>query len=554
MSLSLKQKQKMNNDILRFINDHKIKTNKNDSIEFREHKFLLDILRDESKVIVVQKCVQAGVSFTFELKTLYAGIKEALNILYVLPSAKDARDFVVSKFDPVVEGSRIREYVKKTGLGKTNVWNTALKKIGNSFFFFRGAQSETGAQSIDGDIIVNDEYDFQPVKSRKMFQERLEGSKSKGINYCIGYPILESSGINEMFENSDKKEWFVTCPHCKKRQVLEWPLNIDRVNGKYICAECQGELSNEDRMNGVWIPTNPNGKISGYHISKMMLSWVTADKLVKKFSEDPPKHFYNYTLGLPYSGDSSEINKEAFDKAKVDYREFGKFKKDSYKIVGIDQGNRFHYCEGIVSPRGCVITNIRIIDEEADLFTAIEQYTPDKLVVDMSPNRWTALRIQEKFGTDKVWLANIRLWAMNKISKSHLRHFELKRSIGIVNVERTESIQEMINGIVRMDLLFLNDIPTLEDVYIHLKNMVPKIEMRQGTARKVYKRAGVGDDYGFAVNLFYVGAKIAMPDPDSFLENKKDSGDIKNVGLEMAVRKMLGEYNDNSVVVIKRKK
>ena len=60
---------------LQFINDWKIKTNKRENIEFYDHKFLFDILKDESKIIVVKKCVQAGVSFTFELKAIKRELK-----------------------------------------------------------------------------------------------------------------------------------------------------------------------------------------------------------------------------------------------------------------------------------------------------------------------------------------------------------------------------------------------------------------------------------------------------------------------------------------------
>jgi|GEM_PF-2184392 len=545
-----------NNEILQFIKENKLKTNKSDKIEFYEHRFLLDILRDNNKNIVVQKCVQAGVTFTVVLKILHLGNKENLSILYVLPSGKDARDFAVSKFDPVVEQSKLRDTVTKTELGKTNVWSSALKKIGGSYYFFRGAQSESGAQSIDGDIVVNDEYDFQPAASRKMFQERLEGSKSKGINYCIGYPISEANGIHDMFLASDRKEWFVTCKACGKRQVLTWPNNIDREKECYCCADCHAEISDEDRINGVWIPTNSNGNgASGYHISKMMLSWVTATALIKKFRTDPAKHFYNYTLGLPYSDSTSSINKKTFDSLKIRFTDYVRtYKKNSYKIIGIDQGNRFHYCEGVVSPKGCVITNIKIIDEESDLFKAIEEYNPDKVVMDMAPNRWTALRIQEKFGSDKVWLANIRTWQLSKLTKAKMKYYELKRSLGLVNIERNESVQHMIDALNDKDIVFLNDIVTLEDVYIHLRNMVPANEVRNGVVRKVFKKTGVGDDYGFAINMMYVASKLMIPNPEDFLaqlENKEQQKDIPK-SLEKAIDRMLNGYCD-PIIVIKPK-
>lgn len=540
---------------LQFINDWKIKTNKRENIEFYDHKFLFDILKDESKIIVVKKCVQAGVSFTFELKAIKKGIENAINVIYVLPSMKDARDFVVSKFDPVMENSNLKQMVRKTELSRTNVWSSALKKIGDSYFFFRGAQSETSAQSIDADMVINDEYDFQPATSRKMFQERLEGSGSKGINYCIGYPIIKNGGIAEMFNESDAKEWFITCPHCKKRQILTWPNNIDIENKNYICSECKGVLSDNDRRNGIWIGTKrTNSGISGYHISKMMLPWVTAESLIKKFKNDAPKHFFNYSLGLEYESSNKTITKEEFEAVQISQLKVGRYKGEhSYRVIGIDQGNRFHYCEGYVSPRGALATNITVFDDEKDLKNAIRNFKPDKLVIDMSPNRWSAIQIQDEIGRDIVYLANIRLWALDKIAKSNIKYFELKRESGIINIERTESIDELFNALKKKELLLLKGIPTLEDVYIHLTNMVPVNELRQGIPRKVYKRAG-SDDYGFALNLFSVAAKLLIPDPNEYLKDlsSKKQENIP-VGLEKAIEKMLIGYEDN-VVLIKPKK
>ena len=251
---------------------------------------------------------------------------------------KDARDFVVSKFDPVMENSNLKQMVRKTELSRTNVWSSALKKI-EIVISFRGAQSETSAQSIDADMVINDEYDFQPATSRKMFQERLEGSGSKGINYCIGYPIIKNGGIAEMFNESDAKEWFITCPHCKKRQILTWPNNIDIENKNYICSECKGVLSDNDRRNGIWIGTKrTNSGISGYHISKMMLPWVTAESLIKKFKNDAPKHFFNYSLGLEYESSNKTITKEEFEAVQISQLKVGRYKGEhSYRVIGIDQ-------------------------------------------------------------------------------------------------------------------------------------------------------------------------------------------------------------------------
>ena len=70
-----------------------------------------------------------------------------------------------------------------------------------------------------------------------------------------------------------------------------------------------------------------------------------------------------------------------------------------------------------------------MFDDEKDLKNAIRNFKPDKLVIDMSPNRWSAIQIQDEIGRDIVYLANIRLWALDKIAKSNIKYFELKEKV-----------------------------------------------------------------------------------------------------------------------------
>jgi len=536
-----------NNDILKFIDKFELSTNKGANIEFDDHRFLLDILRDDSKVIVIQKATQVGVSFTVTIKSLYVGYGRKINIIYVLPTAGDARDFVVSKFDPIVENSKLLSTVKKTIIGKTTVWNAGLKKIGDSYYFFRGAQSDSKAQSIDGDMIVNDEFDFQPEETRKMFQERLEGSSSLGYNYCVGYPVLKGSGINEMFERSTQNEWYIKCPECGKEQMLNFPGSIDMKKQIYICDECGGEITDDARKKGRWIPKFPESKISGYHISKMIAPWIPASKILKSFKDDTPTHFYNYTLGLPHQDAKTTLTKRGFEKMIISPLNLGKYQKDSYKVVGIDQGNRFHYCEGLVSPSGSVITRVEIFNSEDELREALESCNPDKVVMDMSPNRWTTINLQKHFGKERFHLANIRLWNNEKILK--YGHFNLKRSEGMVDVERTESLEYMFESMIKREIKIKNGAGDLDEVYGNLKNMVPARESRRGVLRKVFQRAGP-DDYGFAINMFYVGCRMIMPESSKIIQ-KADNEPVEEINPEIqkAINNIMGGNRNCSIII-----
>jgi len=207
----------------------------------------------------------------------------------------------------------------------------------------------------------------------------------------------------------------------------------------------------------------------------------------------------------------------------------GKYTKDSYRVVGIDQGNRFHYCEGLVSPRGSVITRVEIFNSEDDLRNALEAYNPDKVVMDMSPNRWTTINLQKHFTKEKFHLANIRLWNNEKILK--YGHFHLKRSEGMVDVERTESLEYMFESMINREIKIKHGAGDLDEVYGNLKNMVPARESRSGVLRKVFQRAGP-DDYGFAISMFYVGCRMIMPESSKIIQ-KPDNEIIEKISPEI---------------------
>lgn len=424
-----------------------------------------------------------------------------------MPTGGDVKDFVLSKFDPVIESSpALRESVTKDPLSRRAIFSTVLKRIGGSHYFFRGSWSEHRAQTIDADILVVDELDFQKPEVRAMYEERLEGSGSKDVIYWVGTPTLPAFGISELYESSDQRNWNIKCPACGKLQVLEFPASISFKKKQYICIHCRENLSDEDRRKGIWIAKYPERKIHGYHFNRLMAPWVPARKIIDSYHKDSVKHFYNFSLGLSYVEESQRFKREEFQKAQINNQEFNEFKREKM-ICGLDQGNHFHMVVGYAGLEEAVATKVKRFDSTKELEEALDDMRPDLVVMDMFPDQHYAKILQERFGSNHFLMVNQRSWTNPQRAQSFM---DFQRKEGIINLERTESLDRMFDRIRNSSLRFLNSMTGLQDLFQHLSNLIPDFQERFGRRKKVYKKVGQ-EDYAHATNYFITGCEILFP-------------------------------------------
>ena len=483
-------------DIWRWLVKNKFKTDKGEPLEFKKHRFLGQYLEDFSNRIAVMKSSQVGVSLTTLFKLIYLAdqSKSSLSIIYTLPTGGVMGDFVKTKFDPIIEFSSLES---KEVSAKEKVSSVKLKRIGNSFFFFRGGISQAGAQSVAGDILVTDEYDFQSPEIIQMFEERLGGSSSLNISWYLSVPSLPGAGISGLYEKSDQKEWWVKCPHCGKFVRLVWPDSIDDINKRFICTHCKMELSDEDRRMGLWKAAFPKRKLKGYHISKLYAPWVSASQLLESFKNKDPKHFYRFDLGLPWRGKTVAQLMENFKSFLISEPiELPK------SIIGIDQGNTFQVLELKVSPKLRLITDIRELSSFEDLKDYLTVKNPSLIVMDSLPNRHTALRLTKEF-PGKTFLASERTRSVNFSEKL----FELDGVF--IKTDRTEILDHLFY-LFEEKILKIWDKIDVDLLKNHLSNLIPEEKVWNGMLRRMYKKAGP-TDYAFALSFAILGAEYLCP-------------------------------------------
>ncbi|HEY0101362.1 MAG TPA: terminase gpA endonuclease subunit, partial [Pyrinomonadaceae bacterium] len=105
------------------------------------------------------------------------------------------------------------------------------------------------------------------------------------------------SPIELEYENSDKRKYFVPCPHCGEYQALEWKRNgeytirwdgDDTANAYYVCVSgCVIEHEHKPEMlaRGEWRAEKPCSGRAGFHIWEGYSPFVTWGEMVKNFLE-----------------------------------------------------------------------------------------------------------------------------------------------------------------------------------------------------------------------------------------------------------------------------
>lgn len=323
---------------------HKIKNETGTLLDFTKRKFLWDIYNDLSPKQVFLKPPQIGATVMNTLKALWVAKKIGKQIIYTLPTQGDVQDMVGGSFNRIIaQNPVLLNWVKDHD-------TVEQKSVGDSIIFYRGTFTSKQAMMIPSGLNIHDEVDASDPNVIVQYENRLQAQEDGGWRWYFSHPSLSGHGVDVYWQQSDKKEWWVSCPSCLRAQVLSWPYNVDTKRGVYICSFCKEELPDEARIKGIWknqdgIPWS--GKVeggyefSGWHVSQLMLWNKSAKDIIKAFN-DPLKdkqYFYNYVLGLPYIGSEDKIEPAVVLKNCVDEVNA----QEGRIIIGADTGHGIHF-------------------------------------------------------------------------------------------------------------------------------------------------------------------------------------------------------------------
>lgn len=468
--------------ILAWIIKHGIKNEKGELLEFKDRKFLLDILRDWSQEIVIKKCSQVGGSVMFNLKVFFAVQKKGWQFIYTMPTDSDVEEFVKSKTNVLLKENP----AVFNGVSQDSVY---MKQIGDRFVFFKGTISKTAAIATTADVLVHDEASRSDQQILETYKSRIKASKVKA-RWLFSNPTTEKDAVDEAWHKSDQKEWAITCEHCKTEQLLMWPHSVNIETEQFVCISCGKEISNDTRRNGHWQKQNPESNISGYHISHLMAPWITAKEIIED-SKGDQEYFYNFVLGEPYTPGDLRITRSTI----LDVWTPREITGDEY-YLGVDVGNIKHYVLGTKN----AITKVGRFKEWSELDDLMHKYDPT-LVIDAMPETTMSRLFVEKYR--KAYMC----WFQeNNANPQTIVWWGEKDKKGIVYAHRDRIIDQTVDDILNARWLYSLDIDDEFREYTKQWDTLRrnKVVNNKGIERYTWESTSGNDHFALATTYFNI--------------------------------------------------
>jgi hypothetical protein len=272
---------------------------KPDKGEYRN--YLFPLYRDTHPRIVVVTGRQVEKSTMCRNKILAdMCTNEGLTALYTAPRQEQVTRFSAERVKNAMrdsQGGALKDSILKKGKDTSSFVQFDSKC--NMYLYSCWADGDA-IRGIAAQRVYADEVQDMTGASRETVEECLGHAPGGGQMYHFGTPKNSGSEFHRLWELSDKKEWYVECenPKCghKQKVTLNNIFKPDENKPAYFgCTKCKKELN---RGNGEWMAENKlNPRMSGYHITQLMCSWISADSILYKRATYSEQKFKNEVLG-----------------------------------------------------------------------------------------------------------------------------------------------------------------------------------------------------------------------------------------------------------------
>lgn len=494
--------QYADNSIYGFLEYSKACNDQGQPLDWKDHAFMWDIYGDWSPIIVGLKAAQVTWSTCFSYKTLFAAKNYGLDVIYSLPTADDARDFVSGKVNRLIASNPI---LSEWTADKDSV---EQKKVGKNTIYYVGTWNPRAAIRIPADLYVSDETDRSKQDIVRQFKTRLQHSKF-AWEWYFSNPSAPGVGVDKYWQESDQKHWFFKCEGCNLYQYLTMD-NIHTLSPSksiFACKKCKKEL---DRHRGEWVKRWKNKPISGYWVSLLMCPWVSANDILKKKGEMNEEQFTNFVLGQPHIGKGNVLTQNIFFSNLVDRIN----PQDARPIIGVDTGVDIRYVignkYGLYYHGEC--------KDYSELEKLMERYTDAIMVIDQGGDIIGSRKLRERF-KHRVYLCNTSI----KDKGDSLIRWDDDQEV--VFADRNKCIQLVVDELNERRIPIFGSMSDWWTLWTHFSHIYRVEEYNEDTGQTKFTwMRSDRDDYALATVYWRIGMDRFMEHMVTFAEPKANFG------------------------------
>ena len=502
------------------INHHR--THKNKPMDFTGYPYLKAIFLDKSNDQSIIKSTQSGLSEYLTIKGI-GKASQGRSVFHVLPTGGLRNRYVANRVNKSIQHTPyyyrlIQDSAEEKKYGG-NSQSMSLKDVGPGVWAFVSSESEPSFTEFPADDSFIDEVDQCDQSIIPMADERLANSDDP-TRTRISNPTVEGYGIDEHYQNSDQKKWFIKCPHCGKRFIPDWFKHVVREVGEgnyelrdeefsfeldrdimMMCEKCEkGILKGAE---GDWVKKYPSLAKSGFQISKLFTTKTTLREMADRFSEGLIKpivlqRFWNADLGQAFTADGAKITLNDIQGAVGTHKMSDKCK--GYPVMGIDVGSLCNYVIGYVQPdKTCIVGEIGVLPTTASALAAKARQKGIKIIViDARPEGFLVKSLKE------IFPRTISCYYVDEAKKEVVDRYRN------VSISRTTSLDSVKEGLVLGQFVLPVDwkkVPEfLEQMTAATRIFDPEAHKGQGAYK--WTEGSKADHYHHAFNYLGIAKRL----------------------------------------------
>ena len=440
---------------------------------FERHEYLWIPYQDNHPYQVDMKAAQMGLTSKAALKMVYgARFGTYRGILYLFPSRSDVTDFSKGRIDPLIDDNpeTIGKWIRDTDAAN-------IKRVWNSFLYFRGMRSRVSLKSIPVDFIIFDELDEAPQNSVDLAMERMGHSEIREV-LKLSNPTLPDYGIDKAFQETDQRYWMLKCPACSTWTCLEDTFPsclLELSEGRVIrsCSKCKGEL---DPAAGEWVAKRPSIRDKrGYHYSQLFSQFVDPADILHQFrTTSNLTDFYNLKIGAAYVEATNRLSIQEVlalcGSEGISNQDLGPC------FMGVDQGADLHVVIGKRSwQKAGKLVHLAIYHNWEEIDRLMKNFHVSRCVLDALPETRNARAFAERH-KGKV--------SLNYYQEHQKGKYAWNEKDLTVSCNRTESLDASHNEIMQGRIELPRECEIVNTFALHLHNVAKRLEEDEETGSK----------------------------------------------------------------------
>jgi phage terminase large subunit GpA-like protein len=287
---------------------------------------IMDAVNDPAvEAIVMMSSAQVGKS-EFGLNICgYFISQDPCPVLVLNPTLEMSETWSKDRLSPMLRDTPVLQNRVKDPRARDS-GNTLLhKKFPGGHITMAGANSPASLASRPIRIVIGDEIDRYPPSAGSegdpvnLAKKRTTTFWNRKLIWVSTPTIKGASRIENLYQQSDQRRYFVPCPHCKKFQILTWgQVKFDKEIPKqawYECEHCQQQIESKHKTQmirlGEWRATAEFKDTAGFHLNELYSPWrtfgdVVVDFLKAKDSPEQLKTWVNTSLGETFDDQGGE--------------------------------------------------------------------------------------------------------------------------------------------------------------------------------------------------------------------------------------------------------